>query len=363
VTAWKFVLGPASGGHDLELTAAGARIVTWRLVGSHEASCAINGRHAQAASLVELATDLHVLRDGVILYRGRVGATSDALTDVAHVVTVPSVGYREILRRRLLYADSTLTWGSTDQSTIAWALVQDTQGRTGGNLGINRGIGAVTGRLRDRTYEAGQAIGDLIDNLAEVIDGFDWDIEPVSASAQNFNLYYSSRGQQRDVVLDYGWAVVSGTRTVTPSTYANVVRVSGAETTTAQTRQVADLATRPEGRWDAQFGDPDITVQAHLNEQADTELASGQNLVPAWTVKLKAGWWQGPSHVWIGDPVRLVVMSGRLTVDTSLRVFEIEAAIGKSGEESITMTLGAPRPDFPRRQRLLRRKLTDLERR
>lgn len=360
---WKWVIGPAAGGHESELTAAKDRKVTWRLRGESEAACSLNARNPQAASIRELATDLHVIRDGRLLYRGRVGAGQDTLTDTSHTVTVPSVDYRAVLRRRMLYADSVLAFAAAEQSEIAWSLIDGTQTRAGGNLGISRGLIPATQQRRDRTYAAGQFIGEKIEELSQVINGFDWDIEPTSASSLALNVYYPTRGADRSVIVDYGGAFARGSRSIDPRDYANAGRYSGAEGTVAQVREAPDLATLPEGRWDTQQGFTEITVQATLNERADAEHAASLTLIPSWTVKLKAGWWQGPGHVWIGDTVRLVVMSGRLKTDTPLRVFELAADVGASGEEEITLTLGAPRPDFPRRQREDGRRLRTLERR
>lgn len=363
MAAWKWILGPASGGHESELTAARSRKATWRLTGSHEFSCTIDGRHSQAAQIRELRTDLHVLRNGVILGRGRVGPTQDTLSATVHTVTVTARDYREVLRRRLLYTGGPLTHGAKDQSQIAWDLVNYTQGLPGGNLQISRGQGETTGRLRDRTYEAGQSVGTLVDQLGEVIDGFDYDIRPVSASAQSFDLFYPARGTDRGVVLDFGGAVASLSRAVNIGDYANAGRFSGGEGTLAVTREAAGLAGAPEGRWDTQTGDTEIKQQATLDQRADAEIAGSQTVTPSYTFALKAGWWQGPDHVWLGDTCRVVIMSGRLAVDVPLRVFEVEVNVGASGEEAVSVTVGAPRPDFARRLYDGQLRLDRLERR
>lgn len=360
---WTWILGPAAGGHETDLSTAKKRKATWRLRGEHEASCSLDARHPEAAKVQELATDLHVVRDKQLLYRGRVGAPQDTLGEDSHTMTLPSVDYRAVLRRRLLYDDSALTFTQVDQSDIAWALVSGTQGRVGGNLGITRGVGQFTGVKRDRTYKSGEFVGERIDLLGEVLNGFDYAVEPTSQSSLAFDVYYPSRGTDRGVIVDYGGAFLTGSRVPDPRNYANAGRYSGADTLVAQVREAPDLATLPEGRWDTQQGYTDITVQATLNERADAEHAASLELIPSWTVKLKAGWWQGPGHIWIGDTVRLIVMSGRLKTDTPLRVFELAADVGESGEEEITLTLGASRPDFARRQRKETQRLRTLERR
>ncbi len=360
---WKWIVGPAGGGWSDELTEARNRKAVWRLTDPSTTTCSIDGRHEQARLVDELSTDLHVLRDGQQLLRARVGATTDTLDGDTHEVGINAADYRELLRRRLLYADSTLMYAGADQGDIAWELLSDTQRRTAGDLGIARGPGAATGRRRDRTYEPGNSIGSRIDELSQVIDGFDWDVLATSPSALSLNIWHPQRGADRGVILDYGGAVASLTRTVDPRDYANAGRYSGGEGTTPVNREAPDLASRPEGRWDTQQGDTDLKQQPSLEERADALALAARTLSPSYSVELADGWWEGPAHIWLGDTCRVVVYSGRLAVDTPLRVVEVAADIGDSGEERISLSLGAPPLNYARRQREQAARLTTLERR
>jgi hypothetical protein len=84
---------------------------------------------------------------------------------------------------------------------------------------------------------------------------------------------------------------------------------------------------------------------------------------PVWTVKLRRGAWDGPDHIWLGDTIRLIVMSGRLRTDTTLRVFEVDISLDSAGGEDITLALGGPRLDPRRRAKDTERRLRNLERR
>src|SRR5690606_9835308 len=99
------------------------------------------------------------------------------------------------------------------------------------HLGIDKGWTGTspTGIDRDRTYEAGDSIGQRIQELSEVIDGFDWDISPVSASGLQLDVWHPMRGSDRGVVLIYGGLVAHVQREVNPSDYANALRYTGAE--------------------------------------------------------------------------------------------------------------------------------------
>lgn len=358
---WQWILGPASGGHALALTEARQRQVTFKLGDASEASFVIDGRAEVATEIDELAADLHVARDGVTLYRGRIGATGDDLATGQHRVDVRTSDYRELLTRRLLYDDSKLAWTNIDQALIAWELIEQTQTRTGGALGIVRGLGQTTGVLRDRTYDAGDVIGQRLAELGNVLNGFDWDITPNGQTELRLDIWHPRRGTDRGVVMEYGGNVSRVRREVNPGSYANAIRVTGEAPTTAEVRQAADLAARPEGRWDGVYGFPTISLQSTLAQRADWQIDDAQQLEPTYTLTMNTDRWEGPSHIWLGDTVNLRVPSGRLMVDTLVRVHEIAVSLTEAGGESVQMTVGAIPPDTSARG--LSRRLRDLERR
>lgn len=362
---WQWIIGPASGGHDKALTQAKSRKATFRLTAPSDASCALDGRTEAANAIDELATDLHLMRDRQLLGRMRIGPSSDDVDDDAHAVAFTALDYREVLNRRRLYPTDTLTWTATDQAEIAWQLISQTQARAAGQLGIAKGVGIPNGTLRDRTYAAGDSIGEKIQELSDVIGGFDWAISPRSPSELALDIW-PQRGTARGVVLEHGGLVAKVKREVDPGAYANAITETGdteaVPPVTPEIREAADLASRPEGRWDAVYG-TDIQTQASLAERADWQLATSQVVQPTYTLTLMAGAWGGPDHIWLGDTVQTVVQSGRLQVDTQLRVYEIAVALDEDGNEAVSVTTGGPKPDYSRRPAAVLRRLTNLERR
>lgn len=370
---WSFVLGPASGGHTTALTGAKNRKIVMRLTAPSEASFDIDGRHPQAVYIQELATDLHAVYDPLvgnnsIVYRGRIGATSDAIDAKSHTVSVNSMDYREMLRRRILYASDTLSYVSQDQADIAFNLISQTQARAGGNLSISKGLGNPSGTIRTLTYAAGDSIGDQIQALSELQNGFEWEITPISPSALALNIWTSIRGSSQGVVCEYGGIVESVRREVRPADYANSIRATGdqSQTTppTPQERTASDIATRSEGRWDKSLTAPGTIDLAALQSKSDFLLAYYQALIPSYTLVLKRGAWSGPSHVWLGDAVTVVIKSGRLAVvDSTLRVFEVAIDIADDGSDQATLTVGRPALNYARNPSLSDQRLRDLERR
>lgn len=258
---------------------------------------------------------------------------------------------------------SRLSFYGVEQADIAWALIDDTQARIAGDLGISNGA-AATGVQQNLSFQWGDSIGEQLDKLAQTEAGFDWDIVPISESALSFQVWHEERGVNRGVVLEYGGLMAGGRREVQPSTYANAVRMTGDNSTEPQEREAEGLAGLVQGRFDAVYADTSLVTQDSLDGRIHWQHKESQVLRPTWSVVLKRGSWLGPDHIWVGDPVRLIPRSGRLRqVDTTLRVYEISFAIDDDGGETVTLTLGNPPPDYRRMPLLQDRRLTNLERR
>lgn len=377
-TRWQLVAGPASGGHDLALTDATSRHYTARLTEASELTFNLDARLPQAAAVVNppLARDVHLLftdshGQTTELDRVRVGQISHTFGDASVQLAVTGLAYRSLLQRRILYSDSTLTFTGVDQAEIAWQLIQQTQSRTAGALGIAKAWSGTspTGVTRDRTYEPGDSIGQRIQELSEVIGGFDWDILPTSASGLQLNVWWPQRGNDRGVVLEHGGLMQTATREVNPSDYANAIRYTGAQGDdtnpgpTPDEIEAPDLASMPQGRWDAALGDDGLTTQSALDDRAAWQLGQSQDAAPVWTVTLRRGAWDGPSHIWLGDWVRVVADAEGLDVDTRYRVYEVDITLDGAGGETVQLTLGGPRPRYAKRVTEFERRLSNLERR
>ncbi|MGH3659015.1 MAG: hypothetical protein ACRDUA_20370, partial [Micromonosporaceae bacterium] len=210
---WQFIAGPASGGHDVALTEATGRRYIARLTEPSEVNFEIDGQGEQAPLIAELATDIHVLwtpesGPSTELDRCRVGATADDVSESEHRLQVAALDYRAVLNRRRTINTDTNVFAAVDQAEIAWGLVAQTQSHLAGHLGISKGVGFPGASIvRDRTYMAGDSIGERIQELSEVVDGFDWDITPASASSLHLDVWFPQRGQDRGVVLEYGGLV------------------------------------------------------------------------------------------------------------------------------------------------------------
>jgi hypothetical protein len=353
---WLITRPVSAGGLGVEeLTEARSRRIEFALDDSAKASWTLPGRHPQTPLVDELATDLVVSRDSVAIFRGRVNASDDSVSPTVHTCTFSAADYRGVLDRRIIWPGSTASYVQVDQAAIAADLINDTQ--VLGPLGIQTPT-TPTGVKRDRTYESGASIGELIGNLGRCENGFDWDISPGLV----FRVWWPARGTTTPSwVGEYGRNVSDVRRTVASGDYANAIRFSGKDAVTPP--PVTRVVTPGnEGRWEDQRGNTDVTTTAQLNEQANGAILAASVIQPSYSLTLVPGAWT-PATVWLGDTIRLIVNSGRLAVDTTTRVVGVGIDIGESGEETVSLQLGRYRWRLPQRLGDYAYRLDRLERR
>ena len=374
MTTWEYVIGPAAptGGHTDVLDQCSTRSVTWRLADQSEASVTLNDRNGSTNNIVQLASDLHVLRNGSELFRGRIGAASDTIDTDSHSAMFTALSYRGLLSRRRLFASDLLSWASAYPDNIMWGLISQTQARPGGNLAITQGSGFGNHNgvsTTSLTCIAGDTIADKINDLSnQSATCFDWDITAYGSVTLCAEIWMYQRGASRGVVLEYGGSLTTSPwqREADPSVYANAIRVTGDQSATVIPTPVeataTDIATRPEGRWDQVYG-TDLETSADVSAYAPWQLQQAQAVIPTYTIPMRNGAWGGPTHIWLGDTVEVQIKSGRLLTDVPLRVNEITATANLDGSESVQLTVGAPKPDIKKQLALILRRLRDLERR
>lgn len=398
---WQIVVGPATQGPVAELVSASSRRIVWRLSEPSTLNFTLPGRDPQTGFIAELATDVHLLIDGVPWFTGRVGGTVDEISDDRHVVSVAAADTRALLGRRL-WPDP--LWGNSENPTgrrfvgdagaLARLLVDTAQAADGGDLGITTTTVPDIGVAVDRTIESGSPILANLDALAATA-GFDWDISP-GWTGRELQLW-TPRGVDRGVVLDYtstpgqprSSIIARVSRQVDPAMVATAVVVLGGVRVEHQTMQITTtddegnpvtelvsyevrIPTHPEyrsvapgaaeGLWESRVVEAAYTTQGEVAARADAEAAKLGQVTPTYEITLQDHAWGGPSHIWLGDTVRVWLRSGRLSEDLQLRVTEIDLTLGESGEESVTLTLGTPRATLLREIHAMSRRLITASR-
>lgn len=383
---WQVLAGPPGSAPEADLTRAANRKATFRLSEPSEFGFVLPGRHEATGYVNDLATDVHLMRDGGVLYTGRVGGSGDEISDDMHDVNVSTVDYRGLLGRRY--------WPSQhdhvgDTGDLARTLVDGAP-----DLGIDTGGVADTGYSIAHRVEQSSSVRSNLDTIAKhgrPDAGFDWDVSP-GWESRDLRLWTPRRGEDRGVVLDYTYtgrprsSIVSKvSRVIDPAEYANAVRVVGGvrverhtelvtftdpetgEEVTETNEYELRFPTSPEyrslpgehaeGLWEAVIVDPELVWQAEVAARADAELAALSVVEPSYKFTLRQGAWDGPEHMWLGDTVRALIRSGRINDDLYLRVTELELELGDSGEVNVAVTVGPPRPSLLRQVRQVQRRL------
>lgn len=336
----------------------------------------LDGHSGSAQLVTELTSDVMAWRwdeasgRDVCMFRGVVAQSQDSISADVHTVTFTCHDYLAMIARRYVTAPTPANWTFTQQpqdSIVATFVLNAKLQGTAGNVnlqpgsflpidyafvnpdGTTRGVANVP---RDRSYPGQTNMGEAIAQLAACQGGFDFDMLPGgnTASLDVVRVFYPSQGVQRTAPqLVYGATVTSLSRSFNSADYANYQRVVGnSGTATPGAAQLyaeawnvdaSNGAAGAQGLWMAVDNASDVSIQATLNDKVNGALGLSGVVVPSYTVVLRSGVYAYGSPN-IGDTVPLIVQSGRLHVDTTIRVLGLDYAVGDDGQEDVGLTLG-----------------------
>ena len=305
-------------------------------------------------------------------FRGIIAQSEDQLSEQAHTVTFTAHDYLAVLTRRFVTA--TLNYNNVDQDSIVADLlarssaIVTTDGATSfvpgsylplhaSNVAQDGTARGLSGQLRVRTYAGSSEMAQTIDDLAHVINGYDYDVVPGwryggTNMADLFRIFYPNQGVVRSApVLEYGGAIAALTRSLNSGDYADFERVLGnngsADPAAAQryseqwNSDANNITVSPVGLWMNSTNAADVSVQATLDQQALGSLNYDGLLMPSYTLTLAPNVYRD-GLVNMGDTVPVVIRSGRLNVNTALRIVGLTFDIGDDGQEDVGVTVGRP---------------------
>jgi hypothetical protein len=367
-----FAPGPLEGTLITEIVDAKGRRLDQQFDSPAKLTFTVDGRHPSAKLIAELQTDVTAWRwdDQVgrdrLMFRGIVGQSEDQVTETgANVVTFTCHDYLAMLGRRFLTAPDPLVLLSYDQDTLVDILRDRASNATsaagdsfdpGSYLPLTVWPAGPNGNprppsqiIRDRTYLGGQNLGEAVDNLAHVIDGFDYDCQPQESGVDRLRIFFPWQGEPRDIPLQYGSNISGFTRAVNSGDYANYWRVAG-DAGDAASQLVADdwnadandVGRLPVGLWMGAESAADVKDVLTLQQKAAGDLEFAGRVVANWTLQMRPGAYSygNPN---MGDTVPLLIRTGRLDVFTEIRVIGLAYGIGEDGDETVEITVGRPR--------------------
>jgi hypothetical protein len=305
--------------------------LNFRLAEPADATLTCNGKDIALGLADELISDMWVYLNNSLVFRGRITGMDDTLTEDNHDVALRATDYRGLLSRRVVWPGDQLVFTQTPQAEIAWKLISQNMARPGGGPTLTRGL-IPQSVPRDRKYTVGQTVGELLDNLAEVDNGFDYEVDPLL----RLNVYYPYRGTDVPVVLEYGGTVATLERRSSSAEFANVVRVAGATGTTPKVATAANIATDPHGRWELNISEPDLKVQATVNSRAARFLADRQSRPDTYNIGLAPGAW-ADLDIGPGDWVTLRAQCCRMDLTERVRITEVAVDVDEDGAANVKL--------------------------
>lgn len=366
---WTWQLCDQTGSALGELATATGRRLTFKRNWFGEAACTISPDDDIAVLLWAYLRNqgiptLKGWRDGVCRFKGSLVPFTEEAEETATMSLVFRTPFARLLgdgpgTGRFLYpglgigstTSEPLVYTQQAGGTIATALLAlaNSDGATGVSIGnVDSTV------LRDRSYDAGQNIGEAIVNLTNVLDGFDFIERFTSEQAitSYLDIFQSLGAVQTNARFEYGPDTMNNVRrvqrTVTPP--VNFVYVQGANGLYSVARNAASRLKY--GTWGLRDSRTDISEQSTLDARAQALLRPE----PSYTVQISPDPGLAP-RPWdgydLGDTVRIYVRRGAMLVDTTARVNAYSVVIDDDGLEAFEI----PDPRMPDEEAALRTNL------
>lgn len=284
------------------------------------------------ASVYPGKTEIHLIRDDRTVYIGPLWNATASSQD--NTIMCDSQSLESYLGLRRISADVTK---SGPRSEIAWSLINDSQNKTDGDLGI------IKGRVDDApaltvkyARKEGIIIADAIDEFAKEADsGFDWEIDVARA----FNAYYPRIQNRARVNLEYGGNITRYSLQSMGMWEANDILIQGPDDAVSQT--TVDTAKRAEFGLRQYVGsNTGAKTKTQLNNYAQDVLNKRRDirLVPQVSVRTEQ---VNPFNgdITYGELTHLFIDDHWSQFDEDMRLTGFQVTVGRHGEETFVLYL------------------------
>lgn len=350
------------------LPQAGGKSYTLRLNAGSEARTDHVLARADALIIEEMLTDLWWYRRdptrGVVEGVNRFNAAKVDISSTGGALTLSCTweDYRSLLEDRMVlaYYDVVHQESQWPTNTLVTDILRfAVPTNTGIDLtAIQPGTATAIGTIKSPfELEPGTTVGEVFDNLLAISNTpWEWwvDMADLLHDQPVLRLIAGIRGRDAGIYLTdvdgvHG-PISSWTVQAASDKYANAVFYSGSK---GGFVEVLDDQIALYGQRDTRITDSSLLGDENMIRAAAVKkLAELAAKLPTFTVTLRPGYWQGRGHIDVGDWVNVRVMLGRDLISGKQRVSEIGVDIDASGAETVTLTLGTPRPAKDPRSRL-----------
>jgi hypothetical protein len=305
----------------------------------------------------EARRSIIVERDGVIVWAGIVWLSP--YDDSNQTRSIQAAELWSYFRHRVV--DYSETFTAADQFAIAQSLINKAQASSGGDIGVTVGT-ETCGVTRDRTYNRYELkpVGEAVEQLAEVQNGFDFAIDPAWIAGDlvaTFRLSYPRRGRnylETGHVFELGRNMIKFEWPSDGTRAANKVWATGNGegdamliTSASDASQLAPASSGGAGYplLETVFPNKDISVQATLDAAAQGRLVTTAVPVVLPTITVRADVDPILGSYITGDAARIIIppnVSPRFPngLDTYRRIVGWDVSVSDEGAEEVALILG-----------------------
>ncbi len=318
---------------------------TLNSAGSFRASLKLTDATIPGSSLAPGRTLVYVLRDEVAQFGGILWTATARVEE--NTLELAGEGFHSIMKYRLLGVTKTYTAaGGWTGPTIAKDLIDYTQAKTAGSLGILTSRVVADGPGRDRTYYDYERknIAEAIEQLAAVASGFDFDYV-TEYSGGLFKTYFQTStetlGRPTDYVFEVGTNVNALQVNVDATNIATRVDAIGAGEGSTKLIQIATNTTTQETypRMEVPVSYTDVRVASTLLDHATRRLARGTGPIVMPTLQMLPSALPTLGSYTVGDQVLALGSIGWLDLDGVFRITQQEVTVTDTGAETIRLSL------------------------
>ncbi|MEO6082815.1 MAG: hypothetical protein ABIQ18_06895 [Umezawaea sp.] len=294
--------------------------------------------------IVGAATAVYVERNSRFVWSGLIW---DADVDYVNgTIKLECEGWMSYFRLRGVH--TTKQYVQRDQADIARDLLRHagTYG-TGSRLGMITYGAELTGVRRDRTYKEAdrKSIGEAVEQLAEVREGFDFDFFAAWTGSNEdeltvqFRVRYPTAGRRRDIVLADGENCDITAAKLGGKTVRTWALATGAGDGPEQLWATSSRPSTVYPRLEAVVSASDVKEYATLKAKADnvTRIQAAPILLP--TVELYPDAELGVAELSVGDVVHVSGGYGLVPVNGEWVVTEVAVSVDTAGAETIRATV------------------------
>lgn len=275
-------------------------------------------------------TEVVLLRDNIPIFCGPIWNITCSSENKYLSITANDI--MSYLKQRVIMTDTKFT--KKRFAYAAWKLIQDTQARTYGDLGITLGLDASTGTGSfSYTKKSGTTIYKAIEKLATGTNGFDWEITP----DRKLMMYYPRIQTQSKIALEYGANILKYSVQQMGTYAANEVFVRGSKKLISDT--FSDTASKLKyGLRHFVQTQSSLKSKTKLNDYArgQLNLRKAPRLIPQLTIDSSQ---LNPfeDDFGYGYLANTIIDDGWVQFDGVMRCSGFQLTVGKHGQESFVL--------------------------